>query len=389
MHPSFVRSEETFREILARLSGQTSLYIDCEFQTEGHYFPKLCLVQLGFGNELWAVDPRRVDLRTLAPHLESQELQKVVHDGRQDLPILARATGAAHISSVFDTQIAAAFSGHGGSVGYANLVLEICGKKLDKSLQMSDWSRELTDAQLEYALDDIRYLPAVSQSLTDKLTAQRRLEWVREACSAAATTALTRPDPAKLYRRVGSTTRLTTDQLGILREVAQWRDRVAQSIDKPAPSVASDTALKSIAMHPPRDLKSVETVRGLGAGRNHPWGKQLLEAIAVGLARPEPKFRPMLSPEVEAKIDGALTLLRLARHHVAVNEGIAGDMLADQSCLRDLAESQVKGTTPDPNTEPLTGWRREVIGELLMRVLRGEVTFRVDTLAAAGVRQLD
>jgi ribonuclease D len=385
LHPSHVRSDATFLEILKRLEGHSELCVDCEFQTEGRYFPKLCLVQLAFGSELWAIDPHRVNLAPLVPALESEGIRKVVHDGRQDLPILAKATGTTAIRSVLDTQVAAAFDGHGGSIGYGALVQAVCGMKLDKSLQVSDWTRELSDAQLEYALDDVRYLSAVSATLQKNLAAKGRLDWALEACAEAAALALTRPEPDKLYRRVASVSRLNPEQLGVLREVAKWRDQVARTIDKPAPSVASDLALKAIALNPPHDLRALESVRGLGAGRNQPWARQLLEAVVSGAERPEPKFRLLLSTEEEARMDGIVSLLRLARHFVAVRDGIAADVLADQSELRDLADAHMKATTPSADNGVLSGWRREVLGELMLQVLAGTVTFRVDTTAPAGV----
>jgi ribonuclease D len=385
LHPLHVRADATFLEILKRLEGHPELCIDCEFQTEGRYFPRLCLVQLAFGSEVWAVDPHRVSLAALAPALESEGIRKVVHDGRQDLPILAKATGTTSIRNVLDTQVAAAFVGYGGSIGYGALVQAVCGVRLDKSLQVSDWTRELSDAQLEYALDDVRHLSAVSAALQENLAARGRLDWAFQACAEAALRALTRPEPDKLYRRVASVSRLNPEQLGILREVAKWRDHVARTTDKPAPSVASDLALKAIALHPPRDLRALESVRGLGAGRNQPWARKLLEAVASGSERPEPKFRPLLSSEEEARIDGMVSLLRLTRHFVAVREGIAADVLADQSELRELVEAHLKAEPVDADNGVLLGWRREVLGELALQVLAGRVAFRVDSTAPAGV----
>lgn len=385
MHPSHVRSDATFLEILNRLDGHGELCVDCEFQTEGRYFPRLCLVQLAFGPELWAIDPRHVNLTALAPALASASLRKVVHDGRQDLPILARATGAATIRNVLDTQVAAAFDGYGPSIGYAALVQSVCGEKLDKAFQTSDWTRELSDEQLEYALDDVRYLSVVSAKLRESLAAKGRLDWAVEACAEAALRAQKQPDPDKLYQRVASVSRLDPEQLGILRDIAKWRDRVAQTLDKPVANVASDLALKTMALRPPRELRDLESIRGLGAGRNQPWARKLLEAVATGSQRPEPKFRHLLSSEEEARVDGIVSLLRLARHVVAIREGIAADVLADQSELRKLAEAQIRETSPLPDNMVLSGWRREVLGELMLRVLSGKIVFRADSSAAAGV----
>lgn len=384
MHPAYIRSNAAFLEIMPRMQGTEELCLDCEFHGEGRYYPNLCLVQLAFGAERVAVDPHQVDLGPLAPLMEAEGVRKVLHDGRQDLPILARTLRTTSFRSVFDTQIAAAFIGFGGSVGYGSLVADLCDVEIDKSLQVSDWTRELSDAQIEYALDDVRYLSKVSSELRTRLVAEGRLDWVLEACSEATRRALTKPDPEKLYRRVSSTSRLGSRQLGILREVAKWRERVAETLDKPPQTVANDLALKSLALQPPKDLRSLKGVRGLGAGSSQPWANELLEAVALGASKPEPS-PPPFQRDQEALIEGLTSVLNLARRVVSIGEGIATELLVNQAELRALSEWHLAGRPSDTNLPVLSGWRRQVIGELLLRVLSGEVAFRVDVKAAGGV----
>jgi ribonuclease D len=382
VHPAHVRSNAVFLEVVARLKDADEVCLDCEFHGEGRYYPNLCLVQLGSGVEFLTVDPHQVDLAPLAPVLEAEGIRKVLHDGRQDLPILARAVGTTSFRNVFDTQIAAAFAGYGGSIGYGALVSDVCGVELDKSLQVSDWTRELSDKQLEYALDDVRYLSAVSSALRTRLSESGRLEWVLDACLEAVRRALTKPDPEKLYRRVGSISRLGSAELGILREVAKWRERVAETLDKPVPTVASDLALKSLALQPPKDPRSLERIRGLGAGRAQPWARELLEAVALGATKPEPA--PPARREQEALIEGLTSVLGLARRFVAIREGVAGELLASQAELRALAEWQLGGRSGESTALALSGWRRPLIGELLLEVLAGDVAFRIDPAAPGG-----
>ncbi len=386
MHPAYIRSKPAFLEVVQRLAEHDELGIDCEFQGEGRYYPKLCLVQLAFGSEHLAIDPHQVDLAPLAAALESENVRKVLHDARQDLPILAKAVGTASIRNVFDTQVAAAFAGYGGSVGYGALVLDVCGVELDKSLQVSDWTRELSDKQIEYALDDVRHLAKLSLELRAGLVASGRLAWALEACAEAALRALTQPDPEKLYRRVGSVSRLNGEQLGILRELAKWRDRVGQALDKPVPTVANDLALKSISLQPPKDLRALEGVRGLGAGRSQPWARELLEAVALGQSKPEPVQAPQR--DQEGLIEGLTSVLGLARRFVAVQEGIAGELLVNQAELRLLSEWQLNGRPGELAVGVLGGWRRPVLGELLLKVLAGELAFRIDPAAPAGINVL-
>lgn len=389
-HPSLVRRDAELARILPRLSRVRELAIDCEFHTEGRYHPLLCVVQLGFaseeGEELWALSARELDLRPLGPVLADEAVTKLLHDGRQDLPILARATGIDAVRGVLDSQIAAAFCGLGGSVGYAALVQSIVGVELDKSLQVSDWTGELSDAQVEYALDDVRYLPEVVAELRARLTQSGRTGWVRAACDEATARALRRPDRDLLYRKVASTSRLGPEQLGILREVARWRDEAAEATDKPPVMVANDLALKSLAYQPPRSTSALSGIRGLGSGRAQPWAGRLIEAVARGIARPEMVAR-RASRHDPAVVEGLTSLLGLARRHVAARETIAAEVLADQAELRELVEWHLDGRpeADDVAHDVLLGWRRDVLGALLLEALDGAVTFRADGASAAGI----
>ena len=78
-------------------------------------------------------------------------------------------------------------------------------------------------------------------------------------------------------------------------------------------------------------------------------------------------------------------MLGLARRFVAIREGIAGELLANQAELRTLSQWQLGGRSGEPAVGVLTGWRRQVLGELLLEVLAGDVAFRVDPGAPGGL----
>src|SRR4029077_7236835 len=82
--------------------------------------------------------------------------------------VLAPAVGA--LTNLFDTQVAAALVGFPAQVGYADLLRDALGVDLHKSQTRTDWSRRpLSPAQIEYALDDVRHLPALRTWLLERL----------------------------------------------------------------------------------------------------------------------------------------------------------------------------------------------------------------------------
>jgi ribonuclease D len=382
VHPSLITDRAALARTIESIEAAGVVAVDCEFHTPGLYFPRLCLVQVAVEGEAWAIDPR-LDLTALGPILQNERITKILHDGRQDLAILARASGAVAVRGVLDTQIAAAFLGHGGSVGYAALVRDLLGVELDKSSQVSDWTGTLTTAQIEYALNDVRHLEEIASHLRTRLEETARLPWAKSSFDEAAERALKRPDPERLYQKVQGASRLGPEALGVLREAAKWRDRVAQAIDRPLAHVASDAALRQVAEKKPRDVAAASAIRGLGAGRADRWLGALVSAVEVGVCRPEPKRA--LAVRDDARIDGITQALSLARRVVAAREGIASELLADREELEALAAWQLGGRVGEEPEGPLKGWRRALLGELLLRVLAGDARLRVEPAAPAAI----
>ena len=93
---------------LARtLESHASIGVDTEFLRERTFFPKLCLLQLAAGDDVWCVDTLRVGgLEPLVPALTAAASRKVMHSARQDLEAFYLSVKRV-ISPVFDTQIAA------------------------------------------------------------------------------------------------------------------------------------------------------------------------------------------------------------------------------------------------------------------------------------------
>src|SRR5208337_1563596 len=189
---------------LARtLESHPSVGVDTEFLRERTFFPKLCLLQLAAGNEVWCVDTLRVGgLEPLIPALTAAASRKVIHSARQDLEALYLSVRRV-ISPVFDTQIAAGCIGLKPQIGYADLVKTLLEVTLAKGQTRTDWSRRpLTRAQLEYAADDVLYLGEIAERLAERLRELGRERWVFEDCSALEVTRLYEPDLKLAWQRL-------------------------------------------------------------------------------------------------------------------------------------------------------------------------------------------
>ena len=165
-----IEDAKKLRELAGQLMELGSFAIDTEFIREKTYRPRLCLVQIAANEKAFVVDPLLVeDLTPLFELIFDPRVEKIVHAGEQDMEIffaLARKLPR----NVVDTQVAAALTGYGESASYARLVEQILGVKLKKIETFTDWSkRPLSAEQVEYALDDVRYLHPLIVALKESI----------------------------------------------------------------------------------------------------------------------------------------------------------------------------------------------------------------------------
>ena len=145
------------------------LAVDTEAMGLIHGRDRLCLVQIADAEDRVACV--RVGLgQTDAPNLkrlfEAAAVEKVFHFARFDVAALATGLGIA-VQPLFCTKVGSRLGRtYTPRHGLKDLVFELVGVELDKGAQSSDWGRvdELTESQLSYAANDVRYLlPARAQ----------------------------------------------------------------------------------------------------------------------------------------------------------------------------------------------------------------------------------
>ena len=202
MNVDLVSDPVALAALCARIADAPRIALDTEFHTEKHFTPKLMVVQVAFDDSVAIVDPLALpDLRPLADALTRATL--VGHALSSDLRILEDAFGVLP-HAAYDTQVAAAFCGYGMSISLLDLVRDVAGVTLLKSQTVSDWStRPFTPRQVDYLVDDVRYLFTVADRLEEKLAARGRDAWAREEMRVLIDPRTYRSDKRRLYLRVG------------------------------------------------------------------------------------------------------------------------------------------------------------------------------------------
>ena len=157
------------------------IFLDTEFVGENRYYAELGSIQVAGGEQVALIDPLAIhDLSPFLALLTDTNILKVFHAAYQDLMIFYRMLGQS-VAPLFDTQIAAALLGIDEQISFANLVERVTGEHLQKSHSFTDWLRRpLSPGQVEYALDDVRYLIPIYDAMARDLRASGRLEWAEE-----------------------------------------------------------------------------------------------------------------------------------------------------------------------------------------------------------------
>ncbi len=386
--PALITTPEDVAGIAHAIREARRFALDLEFMTEGRYVAELSLVQVGWGDpdapHVRAIDPLQVDTRPIADLAADPDVEVVIHSAQADLALLGAVFGV-RARSVVDSQIAAAFLGMGDQIGYAALVERMAGVHIDKGSQFTEWSRRpLTDDQVRYALDDVRYLLAAWDQLRDELVERDRLGWALDECDRLAETWAERVPPEEMYRRIRGWNSLRRRGQGALRALAAWREEEALRVNRPPSWILNDRTMLEIARRPPADVRELRTVRGLGEGTAQRYGRAIMDAVTAGAEDPPPQEdTPPRVPNLGQSWPAILSGIVQARCREA---SIAPRFVATRRDIDELIAWWLVGDrTSEPDIPILQGWRRDLVGADLLEWLQGKTAVVVDPDSEAGL----
>lgn len=351
-----IRTAPELEAACAKIRADGILSLDTEFVWMRTYRPQLGIVQIGCREACWAVDCLTgMDVSALKALIEDPSVVKILHDARQDLTHLHHYTGA-RPHTVFDTQLAAAFVGFPGGFGLQKLLFEACDVGLPKTETCTDWTqRPLSEAQVKYALDDVRYLPALRDELLRRAEAFGTRAWLEEDLLKYEDGSLYDDyDPEEVWKRV-KLRRIRLDGTGraILKAVAALREDQARKWNLPKNWLGDDESLAEMAAAG-RVGKLRHRLRG-GQGDT----MKALFAAAVERAKetpeeecPEDPHRHYI-PEVMDAASAALAWLAERAEALHVDAGVIANRATVTAYVDDVGDE----------TNPLAnGWRYDAVG---------------------------
>jgi len=258
-----VQDNKSLIKITKTLKKNEVLFVDTEFLRNSTYWPKLCLIQIKAKKKVYLIDPlaKDIDLNIIKEIFIDPKILKVFHSARQDIEVLMNAFNVIPWP-IYDTQIAANFILEENDIGYGNLVETLCGKKLSKKYQVSDWSRRpLKDKQIEYAALDVEYLPSLHEELESKIKAKRKIRLFKSEIEKL-------KDIIEIYNPKNSYKKINYRKKNIIKSrlkiLSEWRELSAQKLNIPRNWIISDKTILSASR---KDFK-IEKLIGNTKNRN-------------------------------------------------------------------------------------------------------------------------
>lgn len=167
--------------VLSDYMNSTAIAVDTETMGLLPQRDRLCLVQLCDNKDkvtVIRIAKGQTEANNLKQLLQAANIVKVFHFARFDLATLQYHLGI-QVKPVFCTKIASKLARtYTNRHGLKDVVQELEGVELDKSAQSSDWGNaaNLSERQLRYAANDVRYLLSIRQKLTLMLKREERWE---------------------------------------------------------------------------------------------------------------------------------------------------------------------------------------------------------------------
>ncbi|MBT8334380.1 MAG: HRDC domain-containing protein [Deltaproteobacteria bacterium] len=369
---SMISSTQELKELVARARKIDCVALDTEFIWERTFYPQLGLIQLALSDEdCHLIDPVAIkDLTPLGKLLSDRNVVKIFHDAPQDLIILSRVTKAIP-ANIFDTRIASGFSGLPSTISLVNLVNVLLDIELPKTQTRTNWfHRPLSDEQIDYALDDVRYLRAIRVLLLTRIIVPEIKSWLRVELD-------TLNDPQSYigctdyerFQKIKGAGSLDRNGLAVLRELAAWREQEARHLNRPRGHVVTDKNLLELARQEVNSFENLEQSGLLNAKKLQRFGEAIIKCITTGKSaagddRPEIRKPIRLNTREKQVFERLASFVQLK----CDMQGIDPHLIGTTAELKQLARNLNSPGAPLPPR--LThGWRKMFLEEFFRQRL--------------------
>jgi ribonuclease D len=376
--PRLIERQSDFSTLCDAIRDAGEVAFDTEFVSEFTYRPELCLLQFATPTVAAAVDPLAVDdLSEWWSIMTGGQVLVVVHGGREEVRFCLRY-GESRPGRLVDVQIAEGLQSRSFPLGYTALVQRVLGVRTEGRETRTDWRRRpLTDSQLHYALEDVEHQLRIWSRQKESLGARGRLEWVHAEC-ARAIDDIEREHAGDNWRRLSGLSGLSARELAIVRELYRWRESESQARNRPARKTLRDDLLIELARRKPKDVSDLMAVRDMNRTDYRRSAMVMIRCIERALAMPTPELPFMMKRHDKDQDEQLIAqLLGIALSNRCAQTDVSMGLVGNSADLKHLVRWHVYGDREE-TPRLMQGWRAEICGDLLGRVLDGKIALRVN-----------
>jgi ribonuclease D len=360
-------------DVAAHLATLPRIGIDLEFDDNRYRYGRhLALIQVFDGEKVYLIDPLPLEpemaagLEPLFAVLRDPAVAKVFHSCKSDILLLDELFGV-HCRNIVDTSVQFTLLAlEDNNISLGRLIQSELGFEVDKGEQKSNWlKRPLTEAQKEYAANDVLYLFELTDRLAVRLQEQGRAQWAAEENHALEAVRYGR-DELRPHLRLAGKYRITPAELPLFRELYALRDRVARQLDRPSYMVLSNDRLAELAREPITSLGALRGAGGLHPDlKRSPYADELVALATAELApdgplpadqrRPVP-FKRRFNGPAAARAEARETLLQSLKNYLATDfSPVLANTVLSNRLIGDVVEQG--------SLVALRPWQRQLLGE--------------------------
>ena len=361
-------------EAAAHFATLPRIGIDLEFDDNRYRYGRhLALIQVFDGQAVYLIDPLPLEpdmaagLEPLFAVLREPAVAKVFHSCKSDILLLDELFGVT-CRTIVDTSVQFTLLAlEDNNISLGRLIQSELGLEVDKGEQKSNWlKRPLTEAQKEYAANDVLYLFELTDRLTTRLQEQGRARWAEEENQALEAVRYGR-DEQRPHLRLAGKFRIGPPELPLFRELYALRDRLARQLDRPSYMVLSNDRLAEITHQPIASHGALRTASGLHPElKRPPYADELVALATAELApdgplpadqrRPQP-FRRRFGGPIAARAEARETLLNTLKSHLAAEfSPVLANTVLSNRLIGDVVEQG--------SLAALRPWQRQLLGEI-------------------------
>ena len=372
---TWVRQQSGLDEVIQALATCGRVALDTEFIKRDTYYPRLALVQLNIGDHVYLLDAPQLQLADFWEALRKVDVA-IWHACGEDLGIFYLLSGCPPLTNIFDTQIALSYLTGQLQMGYQQALDDQLDMHIDKEQSQSDWlQRPLSDEQEQYAIDDVRFLPALYLSLEYELKKQGLFEYVWEDCQLYASDLYDAQnvEDEQMYLTMADY-RYTAEQMAILQAVATWREELARSTNQPRTFVIKKQAVREIITEKPNTMRELAHKTTMHRSMLRLYGDELLKVIKDAKNLHPAEYPDCLLPPYRSKNKVLSKAVQQAIDDQAEITGVPASVLMRKKWLGQLYEVIAfdKGMSELP--QGLKGWRNDWVMQTFIPLIEAHKT---------------